>query len=281
MVAPTTESESSQNRLIQVMCLMTEPSSSNGKEEKNTAQAVHRQYAIQELPRDSRQRSRVATLIILLTLCAAWTSMLTYLFAGHVFASILSGNILNIGFALSQSNYPLLVRTVVAILVNIVGSAIGSVILSRGSSRKDLRSWRLIITRTLLIEWGLLLVFTLLLLTTVKLSQNFDAQILLLSLAALAMGVQGAVVFSFQFLGVVANALTGVVIAVGQGVGEDIDRSTEKIWKWQNPFRAGLILLYVLVAVVVGLTSTAFLTQSAALITATIAIVYTLAAFKQ
>lgn len=45
---------------------------------------------------------------------------------------------------------------------------------------------------------------------------------LLLNFVGVTMGIQGAIVVAFEFPGVVANAMTAVVIVMGQRVGRGI-----------------------------------------------------------
>jgi uncharacterized membrane protein YoaK (UPF0700 family) len=90
-------------------------------------------------------------------------------------------------------------------------------------------------------------------------------------LAAFGMGIQGAIVIAFEFPGVVANAMTGVVLVLGQRAGRGIAHSrVEGQWRWTFL----LPILYALGAITVALTSVMSLTRVFPLIISTIAIIY-------
>src|SRR5947209_20260096 len=82
------------------------------------------------------ERGRIALLILLLTLTAAWIDMLSYLSLGRVFASFMTGNLLFIGLGVVQGNTGLLIRALVAVLVFLVGVTFGSFCLQRAHSNK-------------------------------------------------------------------------------------------------------------------------------------------------
>jgi uncharacterized membrane protein YoaK (UPF0700 family) len=91
--------------------------------------------------------------------------------------------------------------------------------------------------------------------------------------AAFGMGIQVAIVIAFEFPGVVANAMTGVVLVLGQRVGKGIAHS-ESAGEWRWTFL--LPVLYALGAVTVGLASSWPLTPIFPLIISTVAIIYVL-----
>jgi uncharacterized membrane protein YoaK (UPF0700 family) len=236
-----------------------------------------------ELARAPRERERIALFILLVTLNAGWTDMLAYFFLGHVFASFLTGNFLFIGLGLAQGNSGLLIRALAAVLVSFVGVTLGSFCLGRAPQRQTEQTWRTTLVRTLLIEWLLFLAFAILWRVTSNLSQQGEVQILLLCLAALGMGIQGALVEAFNFPGVVANALTGTVLTLGQcivqGLGHPGPESEE--WRWRNIFLVILLLIYVVSAIAVVLTSASMLTPVVPVIIVTIAIFALLFPFRQ
>ena len=227
-----------------------------------------------DLARAPRERERIALFILLLTLNAGWTDTLCFLSLGHVFASILTGNFLFIGLGLAQGNSGLLIRALAAVLVSFVGVTLGSFCLGRAPQRQTEQTWRTTLVRTLLIEWLLFLAFAILWRVTSNLSQQAGVQILLLCLAALGMGIQGALVEAFNFPGVVANALTGTVLTLGQrivqGLGHPGPESEE--WRWRNIFLVILLLIYVVSAIAVVLTLASTLTPVVPMIIVTIAI---------
>jgi uncharacterized membrane protein YoaK (UPF0700 family) len=226
---------------------------------------------LRELARAPREGVHISVLIPLLTLNAGWTDLLAYLFLSKIFASFMTGNILFIGLALAQANIGLLVRAVVALLVNFVGVTIGSLVIHRAPLRQTARRWRNRIMLTLLVQWIFLLAFTIVWFTTSNLTQQDVMQILILGLAAFAMGIQAAIVVAFEFPGVIANAMTGVVIVIGRRIGKGIVHAgPEGEWRWTFL----LPVIYALGAIAVALTSASPLTPIFPLITSTVAIIY-------
>jgi len=229
---------------------------------------------LQELLRAPHERGRIGLLLLLLTLTAAWIDMLSYLSLGRVFASFMTGNFLFIGLGVVQGNSGLVIRALVAVLVFLVGVAFGSFCLGRAPQQQSGTAWHHTFARYLLLEWLLLLVYAIIWRVTSNLSQQGGVQILLLCLAALDMGMQGALVLSFNIPGVVAEALTGTLITLGQrlaqGLGHRGPESQER--GWSSMFLVLLCLIYVASAVVVALTSAFILTPVVPVIVVTIAI---------
>lgn len=230
--------------------------------------------SLADLARMSHTRPRIALFILLLTFNAGWTDMLSYLFLGHAFASFLTGNFLFLGLGLAQRTSGLLIRALVAILASFVGITVGTFFLARGPQRQTAQAWCITLVRIMLIEWLLFLASAIIWYVTSPLSQQAGVQILLLCLLALGMGLQGALVQAFNFPGVVANALTGTVLTLGQRLAEDIEYPGSKSgkWRWRHLFRVMLLLIYVVSAFVVALTSTSLLVPVVPLIIVTIVI---------
>src|SRR6266853_3735983 len=227
-----------------------------------------------DLLRAPHERGRIGLLILLLTLTAAWIDMLSYLSLGRVFASFMTGNFLFIGLGVAQGNSGLLLRALVAVLVFLVGVTFGSFCLGRAPQRQSGPAWHKTFARYLLIEWLLLLVYAIIWQVTSNLSQQAGVQILLLCLAALGMGMQGALVWAFKIPGVVADALTATLITLGQHFAQDLGhRGPESQERgWSGIFLALLCLIYVASAFVVALTSAFILTPGVPVIVVTIAI---------
>jgi uncharacterized membrane protein YoaK (UPF0700 family) len=231
-------------------------------------------FTLPDLVRAPSERVRIVLLILLLTLNAGWTDMLCYLSLGHVFSSFLTGNFVFIGLSLAQGNSGLLIRALVAVLVSFVGVTLGSFCLQQAPQRQTEQTWRTTLVRTLLIEWLLFLAFAIIWHVTSNLSRQAGVQILLLGLAALGMGIQGALIQAFNIPGVVANALTGTMLTLGQrlaqGLGHPGPESQE--WRWRNVFLVMLLLIYIGSAVVVVLISASMLVPVVPVIIVTIAI---------
>src|SRR5579864_5567872 len=189
-----------------------------------------------DLLRAPHERGRIGLLLLLLTLTAAWIDMLSYLSLGRVFASFMTGNILFIGLGVAQGNSGLLIRALVAVLVFLVGVTFGSFCLERAPQQQTETAWHTTFVRYLLLEWLLLLVYAIIWRVTSNLSQQAGVQILLLCLAALGMGIQGALVWAFKIPGVVADALTATLITLGQRLAQDLDHRgpQSQEWRWSS-----------------------------------------------
>jgi uncharacterized membrane protein YoaK (UPF0700 family) len=80
----------------------------------------------------SSQGTLRARLVLLLTLAAGCTDVLSFLDLDKVFSSFVTGDILFIGISLAQDNSALLVRAVVAVVIFLAGVTLGSLYLGRG-----------------------------------------------------------------------------------------------------------------------------------------------------
>jgi uncharacterized membrane protein YoaK (UPF0700 family) len=182
----------------------------------------------------------------------------------------MTGNFLFIGLGAATGNSELLIRALIVVLVFLVGVAVGSFCLDRAPRQQSETSWHYTFVRYLLMEWLILLAYVVIWNVTGNLSQHGGVQILLLGLGALGMGIQGALVQAFNIPGVVAVALTGTLIALGQHVGDAAVES--HAWRWSGIFLVLLCLVYVVSAFVVARTSTFVLTPVVPVAVVTIAI---------
>jgi uncharacterized membrane protein YoaK (UPF0700 family) len=227
-----------------------------------------------DLLRAPHERGRITLLVLLLTLTAAWIDMLSYLFLGRVFASFMTGNFLFIGVGVVQGNSGLVIRALVAVLVFLVGVIFGSFCLERAPQQQTGTAWHNMFARYLLMEWLLLLVYAIIWRVTSNLSQQGGVQILLLGVAALGMGIQGALVWTLKIPGVVADALTATLITLGQRLAQGLDHPgpESQEGRWSSMFLVLLCLIYVVSAFVAALTWAFILTPVVPVIVMTIAI---------
>jgi phospholipase C len=79
-----------------------------------------------------------------------------------------------------------------------------------------------------------LLVYAIIWRVTSNLSQQAGVKILLLCVAALGMGIQGALVMSFEIPGVVADALTATLITLGQRLAQDLGHPGPESQEWRR-----------------------------------------------
>jgi uncharacterized membrane protein YoaK (UPF0700 family) len=211
---------------------------------------------LQEFLHASHSQRLLVILLLLARFTAGCTDVLCFLSLSHVFASFMTGNLLFIGLGAAQGNYGLLLRAIIAVLVYLLAIVIGSFVLERVPQQQIWRNWLSTFIRYLLVEWVVLLTFALLWLFTGNPATHQGIQITLLTMAAFAMGIQGALIGAFKFPGIVANALTGTVLLFGQRLAQGANRHTlENAWEERNTwFLALLCLVYIFSAFVVGLT---------------------------
>jgi uncharacterized membrane protein YoaK (UPF0700 family) len=221
------------------------------------AGAERRDTASPALLRAPLENPRILLVILLLTLNAGWVDALAFLSLGRVFASFLSGNFVFVGLGIAHGQSGLMIRAVVALVASFAGSTLAALRLQRALARRTEPSHRNTFVPILLIEGLPLLAFAIVWRVTSDLAQHAGVQVLLLALAGFAMGIQGALVSAFNLPGVVANALTGAVITLGQRLAQRVDHPgrTSPEWRRNNTFLAILPLLYVVSASAVALTA--------------------------
>jgi len=204
----------------------------------------------------SPQRALRSRLVLLLTLSAGWTDALCYLDLGRVFSSFVTGNILFVGLSLAQGNAALFVRAAVAVLIFLASVTLGSLSLGRQPDRQSPRGWRMALACYLLVEGLVLLAFALLWQLTGNPAQHPAVQVVLLSIAAFGMGLQGALVGAFNILDVTSVALTGTELLLGMWLARRIGgQAAEPRGGTSALFLLALMLSYTLAALVVVLAS--------------------------
>ncbi|MFL5661964.1 MAG: YoaK family protein [Ktedonobacteraceae bacterium] len=168
------------------------------------------------VPGQSSSAGAIATrnvLLLLFAFIAGWVDALGYLGLGQVFTSFMSGNVVFLGLALAQGDLGLLERSVTALVTFLVGAALGAWIAGREPFHA---AWADSGTRALALEWIVLLLLAIGWLLIGIPSRIGSGQLLLIGLAAFAMGIQGAVVQTLNIPGIAAVALTGTLLALGK-----------------------------------------------------------------
>jgi uncharacterized membrane protein YoaK (UPF0700 family) len=209
----------------------------------------------QEFLHNTNKPAILAMILVIITFNAGWVDALCYLYLDHVFGSFMTANFLFIGLGAVQNNQGLLVRAFLAVLVYLFATMCGSMILWRVPLQQTRLSWLKTFARYLLIEWVILCAFALLWQFSRNPAAHSGTQITLLVIVVFAMGIQGALVESFNFPGVVANALTATVLLIGQRLAQDIDRRVprreEPAWKRYTWFLFLLCIIYIVSAILV------------------------------
>jgi uncharacterized membrane protein YoaK (UPF0700 family) len=207
------------------------------------AREAHATVALSELFREPRERALRAAFLLLLTFSAGWVDALSYHRLGHVFSSFMTGNILFVGLSAVRGERALLVRALVALTAFVAGASLGTFVLGRVSPRQTRRIWLGTLACYLSAAWLILLGFAVAWQLVGDVPTNRDAQIALLSVAALAMGAQGALVDALRIPGVISDALTGTVLQLAKRFAERIDKK-EPSHPLSTSLLLGLCLAY-------------------------------------
>lgn len=201
-------------------------------------------------------RWQVLLVILLLTFNAGWVNSLAFLSLGRVFASFLSGNFVFIGLSVARGDGALLLRAVVAIV-----SALAGIVFASGYLESLMRraandpGWKLVVD-LLTMQGVVLFAFAMVWSSFEHPSLAASHQMILLSLAGLAMGIQGVVVGRLNVRGAIANALTGTVLLLGAHLAHRfhlspaVDEDAES-----DVFLASLLGLYAMAAIGVVATT--------------------------
>jgi uncharacterized membrane protein YoaK (UPF0700 family) len=200
------------------------------------------------------QRALRTGLLVTLTLASGWTDALSYLSLGRVFSSFMTGNILFVGLSIAQGNTALLVHAGATILLFLVSITLGSLYLQGQPARQAVGQWRRTIITCLLVEGLVLLALALLWALTGNPANHPVMQVALLGIAAFGMGLQGALIATFNLPNVVSVALTGTELMLGGWLARSIGRqAAAQRSEASAPFLLALMLSYTLAALVVAL----------------------------
>lgn len=175
---------------------------------RSTTEAAH----FWRVPRSS-EGTRDA-LLLLLAFTAGFVDAVSYFGLGRVFTSVMTGNTVVLGIALSQGNWLDVARTLTALAGFLVGVAIGTLVLERGE-RQGI--WPVSVTRACLMELGMLLVFAVIGVVTGRLNAGGIIYVLV-ALAAIAMGIQSAAARVLNVSGVTTTYFTGTWAAFIEGL---------------------------------------------------------------
>jgi uncharacterized membrane protein YoaK (UPF0700 family) len=160
------------------------------------------------------------SLVVLLTLTTGAVDATSFLALGHVFASVITGNLVLLGAAAGTGRPALAVHSGVALAGYVAGVALGAPIAARRDGAG--RTWPPSVTVTLVAELGVLVAFS----VSWELAgaaPGGGAQLVLVAVLAAAMGLQAAAVrrlgqMSSTYL---TSTLTGVVAGLVTGSKPD------------------------------------------------------------
>jgi uncharacterized membrane protein YoaK (UPF0700 family) len=218
-----------------------------------------------------RARHLRELLLVGLSLASGSVDALGYLLLGRVFVSNMTGNIVLLGLALGRIQVQASIRSLTALVGFCAGVAIGALACGRGGEG---RPWPRRVTLTLAVEVAVLLVLA----ATWPLVVP-SSLLLVIGLAAVAMGMQSAAVRKVGVADVattfVTGTLTGVVTHVagllthrGGHAGEAAIRPATSPW-----LRVAVLAAYGLGAVAAGAVGTVWQSRAAFIPVAVVSLV--------
>jgi uncharacterized membrane protein YoaK (UPF0700 family) len=150
----------------------------------------------------------------LLTATAGCVDGISYLGLGHVFTSNMTGNTALLGLALAQTNGSGVLRSFLALVGFVVGAAIGSAIVGRGGAEQA--AWPFTVTVALTVECLALGVFAGV--SRGAADSNGGSLYALISVAALAMGIQHTAARRLHVSGMNTTTITANLASVMEGL---------------------------------------------------------------
>jgi uncharacterized membrane protein YoaK (UPF0700 family) len=164
--------------------------------------------------------ARRDALVVALAVATGGMDAIGFIAMGGVFASVMTGNLVLLGVSVGHRNGSLAEHVGVALAGYIIGVAAGVVVAGRPGSEQS--TWPARVTAALMVELALIVGAT----VGWELARGHpggDAQLMLLGVAAVAMGIQSSAVRSLAEPGLsstyMTGTLTGLVSAVIAGEG--------------------------------------------------------------
>jgi len=203
------------------------------------------------------------TMVLVLTWAASGVDAISYLGLGHVFTANMTGNTVLLGLAIGQGQGLAALRSIIALVAFAVGAALGAIIVEKASYHTD---WPLAVTRAVWVEAVILVLFTL---TWHLGSRNGAILYSLITLSALAMGIQSAAIRHLKVPGVATTYITGTLTSMvaeltswlrgrisplaADSTGQSAALELPQARRYQGAWLQALVLLvYILAAVVSG-----------------------------
>jgi uncharacterized membrane protein YoaK (UPF0700 family) len=154
--------------------------------------------------------------LVALAALAGWVDALSFSQLGQVFTSFQSGNLIFLGLAIDDGDGQQLVGAAVSLAAFVAGTAIGAYAIGRARVEwPDVRR----LMPAFVVQWALLVAFAVYWQVHGTPASDSGARLVLVALAALAMGNQGAAVLALRIPGVVTNAMTATVMLGGVLIG--------------------------------------------------------------
>lgn len=174
--------------------------------------------------------NRRTALVTLLAVHSGMTDAIGFVALGGAFTSVMTGNMVLVGIDITRGSVTAVLRTAVAVLVFVGGCAVGARIAGLGPHQvRPLQIWPEDVTRALRVQAALTVIFALGWWATGD-GRGASAQLFLLAVNALCLGIQSSAVQRFGIAGLSTTYLTGTLTTVaihlstGQR-GEEVSRS--------------------------------------------------------
>jgi uncharacterized membrane protein YoaK (UPF0700 family) len=155
-------------------------------------------------------------LLVGLAAVAGWLDALSFLELGKVFTSFQSGNLIFLGLAIDEGDGALFAGAAVSLAALVAGSAVGAYVIGQAKVQQ-LSGPRVRAAFTL--ECALLVAFAICWQAVGNTSAHGIVRLVLIALAAAAMGIQGATVLALRLPGVMTNAMTATLNLAGALIG--------------------------------------------------------------
>ena len=159
-------------------------------------------------------------MVLVLTWAASGVDAISYLGLGHVFTANMTGNTVLLGLAIGQGQGLAALRSIIALVGFAVGAALGAVIVEKGTHPVD---WPATVTRAMWMEGIILAVFGVTWHSGVR---NGAILYALITLSALAMGIQSAAIRHLKVPGVATTYITGTLTSM-------VAEFTTRLYRWR------------------------------------------------
>jgi uncharacterized membrane protein YoaK (UPF0700 family) len=165
-------------------------------------------------PRPIPKAGRREHLVVFLALVSGSVDAIGFVGLGGAFTSVMTGNLVLTGVSLAHGDWELLLRVAAAILAYVVGCGIGARVARdtrpvHGEPTHGVH-WPSAVTRTLMLEFSLLAVFSIAWWVTSG-EPGAAAKLGMLAVNAAALGMQSAAVQRFGVVGLSTTYLTGTL----------------------------------------------------------------------
>jgi uncharacterized membrane protein YoaK (UPF0700 family) len=152
-------------------------------------------------------------MVLVLTWAAGGVDAISYLGLGRVFTANMTGNAVLLGLAIGQGHGLAALRSIVALVGFVLGVAVGAIIVERSPAQGD---WPKAVSRAVAVECIILVFFAI----AWRLPHTFQSEpslYALITLSAVAMGIQSAAIRYLNVPGIATTYITGTLTGMVSG----------------------------------------------------------------